>query len=593
MPADSRCPLHKLGPSRYVVGLAGLSSMNARHLALTALAVWTLFTTATAQAAGPEEELLRQQERERALRDQLESRPDVRLQAPALDEGGSRLPVKEAPCFAIKDIRLIGDASEKFQWALKAANPEEDSAVGRCLGGAGINMTMKRMQNAIIQAGFVTTRVLAEAQDLNSGILVLTIVPGRIREIRFAEGTSRRATLWNAMPANPGDLLNLRDIEQALENFKRVPTADADIQITPTLAADAKPGESDVVIKWSQQFPARVSLSVDNSGSKSTGKYQGNVSLSLDNLLSLNDLFYASFNHDLGGGESGRHGSNGNTLHYSLPMGYWQLAFTTSEYNYEQSVAGATQTYQYRGESRTNDLRLSRLLYRDAVRKATAWGGLWTRSSENFIDDTEIGNQDRRMAGWQLGLDHREFIGTSILDLGVAYRRGTGAHDSLPAPEEASGAGTSRSQIITADAQLQVPFALSDQRLRYIGSWRSQWNRTPLVPQDRFSIGGRYSVRGFDGENILSADRGWTLRNEVGLALGQTGQELYTGVDYGEVSGQASKFLIGKRLAGAVVGVRGGYKGLSYDWSVGTPLKKPDGFKTANVTSDFTVIWSF
>ncbi|WEL45745.1 POTRA domain-containing protein [Pseudomonas sp. CBSPBW29] len=125
--------------------------MNARHLALTALAVWTLFTTAAAQAAGPEEELLRQQERERALRDQLESRPDVRLQAPALDEGGSRLPVKEAPCFAIKDIRLIGDASEKFQWALKAANPEDDPAVGRCLGGAGINMTMKRMQNAIIQ----------------------------------------------------------------------------------------------------------------------------------------------------------------------------------------------------------------------------------------------------------------------------------------------------------------------------------------------------------------------------------------------------------------------------------------------------------
>jgi hemolysin activation/secretion protein len=42
-----------------------------------------------------------------------------------------------------------------------------------------------------------------------------------------------------------------------------------------------------------------------------------------------------------------------------------------------------------------------------------------------------------------------------------------------------------------------------------------------------------------------------------------------------------------------VVGVRGGYKGLSYDWSVGTPLKKPDGFETANVTSAFTVIWSF
>jgi len=593
MPPVARARTSKPDSACSSAGFSRRSLPKAGHLALLSLAAWMTAVSSVAQAAGPEEELLRQRERERIQREQLETRPDVRLQAPVVDESGKRLPEKESPCFAINDIRLIGEASEKFQWLLRAANPKEDPAIGRCLGGAGINMTMKRMQNAVIEAGYVTTRVLAEAQDLNSGILVLTLVPGRIREIRFAEGTSRRANLWNAMPANPGDLLNLRDIEQALENFKRVPTAEADIQITPARAADAKPGESDVVIKWSQQFPARVSLSIDNSGSKTTGKYQGNVSLSLDNLLSLNDLFYASINHDLGGGESGHKGSDGNTFHYSLPFGYWQLGFTTSEYNYEQSVAGASQTYQYRGESRNNELRLSRLLYRDAVRKTTAWGSLWTRSSENFIDDTEIGNQDRRMAGWQLGLDHREFIGASILDLGVAYRRGTGAHDSLRAPEESVGAGTSRSQIITADAQLQVPFTISDQRLRYIGAWRSQWNRTPLVPQDRFQIGGRYSVRGFDGENILSADRGWTVRNEIGLALGQTGQELYTGVDYGEVSGQASEFLIGKRLAGAVVGVRGGYKGLSYDWSVGTPLKKPDGFETANVTSAFTVIWSF
>ncbi|TCV64257.1 hemolysin activation/secretion protein [Pseudomonas fluorescens] len=569
------------------------SAQNAKRLALWLMAAGMTCAWSAAQAAGPEDELLRQQERERGLREQLESRPDVRLQAAPVDEGIERLPAKETPCFAINDIRLIGEASEKFQWALRAANPKDDPAVGRCLGGGGINLTMKRMQNAIIEAGYVTTRVLAEAQDLNSGVLVLTLVPGRIREIRFEEGTSARANAWNAMPANPGDLLNLRDIEQALENFKRVPTAEADIKIAPARAADARPGESDVVIAWSQRFPARVSLSVDNSGSKSTGKYQGNISLSLDNLLSLNDLFYASVNHDLGGGESGHRGSDGSTLHYSLPFGYWQLGFTSSEYNYEQSVAGANQTYQYRGESRNNEVRLSRLLYRDAVRKTTAWGSLWTRSSENFIDDTEIGNQKRRMAGWQLGLDHREFIGASILDLGVAYRRGTGAHDALRAPEEDFDAGTSRSQIITADAQLQVPFQVGDQRLRYIGGWRAQWNRTPLVPQDRFSIGGRYSVRGFDGENILSADRGWTLRNEIGLSLGQTGQELYTGIDYGEVSGQSSEFLIGQRLAGAVVGIRGGYKGLSYDWSVGTPLKKPDGFETANVTSAFTVIWSF
>ena len=315
--------------------------------------------------------------------------------------------------------------------------------------------------------------------------------------------------------------------------------------------------------------------------------------MSLDNILSLNDLFYASATHDLGGGESGNRGSKGNTLHYSLPFGYWLLGFTTSEYDYHQQVAGENETYQYRGETRNNELRLSRLLYRDAVRKTTAWGSLWTRTSENFIDDTEIQLQRRRMAGWEAGLSHREFIGASTLDLSAGYRRGTGAHGALQAPEELTGEGTSRSKIISADAQLQVPFIAYNQRMRYIGGWRAQWNRSALVPQDRFSIGGRYTVRGFDGENILSAERGWTLRNEIGLALGDTGQELYTGVDYGEVSGHSSEYLVGKRLAGAVVGVRGGYKALSYDWSWGTPLKKPDGFETANITSAFTVSLSF
>ncbi|PAU66575.1 hypothetical protein BZL41_00955 [Pseudomonas sp. PIC25] len=538
-----------------------------------------------------DQELLRQQERERVQREQLEPSPDVRIALPAA--AADRLPEGEVPCFPIHDIRLIGEDSETFQWALRAANPPEDPALGRCLGAGGINLTMKRIQNAIIERGYVTSRILAEPQDLKSGTLVLTVVPGRIRTIRFAEGTSRRATLWNALPAAPGDVLNLRDIEQALENFKRVPTAEADIRIEPAEGTDARPGESDVVIAWQQRLPVRLSLSLDDSGSDETGKYQGNVALSLDHVLTLNDLFYVSYNHDWGGGESGERGSEGHTLHYSVPYGYWLLGATASEYDYHQTVVGANQTYRYSGKSRNGELRLSRLLYRDAVRKTTASLSGWTRSSSNYIDDTEIEVQRRRMAGWAVELGHREFIGATTLDLGVGYRRGTGAHEALAAPEQAFGEGTSRSQIVTAHAQLQLPFTLNDQRLRYSGEWRAQWNRTPLVPQDRFAIGSRYTVRGFDGENLLSADRGWLIRNDLGLALGQSGQELYLGLDYGEVGGQSSELLIGKRLAGGVIGLRGGYRSLSYDLFWGQPIKKPDGFQTADTTSGFNLTWSF
>ncbi len=72
------------------------------------------------------------------------------------------------------------------------------------------------------------------------------VVPGRIKHIRFAAGTSARANYWNAMPASDGDVLNLRDIEQALENFKRVPTAEADVQRPPPKA----PMRSQVKAMW-------------------------------------------------------------------------------------------------------------------------------------------------------------------------------------------------------------------------------------------------------------------------------------------------------------------------------------------------------
>ena len=554
---------------------------------------FTSVAVLAAEPQAPAQQLLLQQQRERAQREQLEPSPDVRLQAPQDNAGGLRLPRNETPCFKIDRVVLTGDQSEDFQWALRAANPADDPVQGRCVGAGGINLTMKRIQNAIIAKGFITTRVLAQAQDLNQGTLSLVLVPGRIKHIRFAEGTSARAHYWNAMPASAGDVLNLRDIEQALENFKRVPTAEADVQITPAEGNDAQPGESDVVIAWKQAIPVRVSLSVDDSGSKQTGKYQGNVALSLDNLATLNDLFYISFNHDLGGGQSGDRGSKGHTVHYSVPYDYWQLSLTSSEYDYHQTIAGVNQAYSYSGRSRTNEIQLSRVIYRDAVRKTSVSFGGWSRTSSNYIEDTEIELQRRRMAGWMAGINHREFIGASTLDLGVGYRRGTGARDALRAPEEENGEGTSRSQVISANAQLQLPFTLGEQRLRYIAGWRGQWNRTPLIPQDRFSIGGRYTVRGFDGEQILSAERGWTFSNDLGLSLANTGQELYLGVDYGEVGGHSTQYLSGRRLAGAVVGLRGGYKQFSYDLYTGKPLEKPKGFQTADVTSGFSANWSF
>jgi hemolysin activation/secretion protein len=219
--------------------------------------------------------------------------------------------------------------------------------------------------------------------------------------------------------------------------------------------------------------------------------------------------------------------------------------------------------------------------------------GGWTRSSRNFIDDTEVEVQRRRMAGWELGLAHHELIGPASIELRLNYRHGTGAMDAMRAPEEAFGEGTSRFALVTADGNVGVPFGLFGQSLRYTGAWRIQSNRTPLIAQDRFAIGGRYTVRGFDGESSLVAERGWLLRTELGVALGASGQEFYIGLDHGEVGGPASTALVGRRLSGAAVGLRGRIKKLQYDVFAGVPVNKPELFRTAGTTAGFSTSVNF
>ena len=453
-------------------------------------------------------------------------------------------------------------------------------------------MVIKRVQNAVVDRGYITTRILAGQQDLKSGTLALTLIPGRIRAIRFATEADERVSQWNTFPMSAGDLLNLRDIEQALENLKRAPTADADIQITPSEGPDAQPGDSDLIVSWQQNIPFRLTLAADDAGSKATGKQQGSITLSADNLLGLQDLFYISVNHDLLGNDNA-HGTRGSTIHYGLPFGYWQLALTNSDYEYHQTVAGANQSYIYSGTSRNSDIRLSRIVWRNAVSKTTLNLRGWVRSSSNAIDDTEIYVQHRRMAGWEISANERRYIGNATLDSKLGYRRGTGAIHALNAPEEAFGEGTSRMRLITADSQYNQPFTLAEQAFRYSFVWRAQWNDTPLVPQDRFAIGGRYTVRGFDGETILSAERGWFVRNDLAMPMGASGQEIYLGVDYGRVGGPSAAYLAGNQLAGAVLGLRGNYHGLSYDLFAGQALKKPEHFRTAQTTTGFNLSWSF
>jgi hemolysin activation/secretion protein len=149
----------------------------------------------------PADELRRQQERQNANM-QAPVERTVKHKVTPNDESetskAKRFTQNESPCFPIKQIELAGEQLEGFAWLLTTLDtPAEtgkrqanhaidtlprpssyveslDSPIGRCLGAKGINILLKRAQDALIANGYVTSRVLTQPQDLSTGTLVIS-----------------------------------------------------------------------------------------------------------------------------------------------------------------------------------------------------------------------------------------------------------------------------------------------------------------------------------------------------------------------------------------------------------------------------------
>ncbi|EGA3807140.1 ShlB/FhaC/HecB family hemolysin secretion/activation protein, partial [Escherichia coli] len=453
-----------------------------------------------------EDTFIIQQQRQEALEQQLTpSAPDVRLSAPGSFAHKINFPV-ETPCFQIKQTELKGgDALPHWLPLQKIAN----GAVGHCLGAKGINLLMSTLQNRLVDHGYVTTRVLAPSQDLKSGILRLVIISGVVRHVRLTPDSDDYIQLYSSFPAHEGSLLDLRDIEQGLENMQRLPGVQADMEIVP----GEQPGESDILITRKQDKYWRLGFSLDDSGTRNTGRYLGGITFSLDNPFSLSDLLYVSATHNFP--HYGGKGSKNYTAHYSVPFGYWQFSVTASDYDYHQTVAGAVEDYQYSGESQNLGMQLSRVLHRNGTQKTVLTYDVQARRSRNYINDTEIQVQRRQTAAWRLGLQHRHYISQATLDAGVSWQRGTRWFGAQPAPEEIFGEATALSKILQMNASFNLPFTLAEQPFSYSFRYQRQLSNTPLTSQEQFAIGNRWTVRGFDGERTLNASNGWYIRNDL------------------------------------------------------------------------------
>ncbi|HDR8936352.1 TPA: ShlB/FhaC/HecB family hemolysin secretion/activation protein, partial [Burkholderia vietnamiensis] len=176
---------------------------------------------AAAAKANAEQDRQAQQQWEAQQRAVTVRAPSVRSEVPKV-EAYPALPT-ETPCFRIDRFTLDVPASlpdaakaqgasalpmDRFAFAREWLNHYE----GQCVGKQGIDVLIKGLSQAILARGYVTTRVLIPEQDLSTGTLKLSLIPGMIRHVRFAD-EKLRGTWKTAFPTRDGEVLNLRDLE--------------------------------------------------------------------------------------------------------------------------------------------------------------------------------------------------------------------------------------------------------------------------------------------------------------------------------------------------------------------------------------------
>ena len=475
-----------------------------------------------------------------------------------------------------KKIQL--DVPNEFTFLRKTIKP----FVNRKLTVEDVNRLSTNLNTALIEHGYVTSRIGIPSQSLASGNLQFNLQLGRVESVLYK--TYAQPLPWqNAFPIREGDILNIRNIEQGIEQMKRIGSQNVSVELEP----GTKPLATNIVLETTKKPPIHGMISIDDSGLKDTGKLQWTAAIGVDRVFNANDSLNLSINRDAAQ-DGERKGSRNHTISYSIPRGKDTFSISYSDMKYHQTINSMVTPFISSSHAKTVRGSWNHVFHRDRTTKRSWDIIISKRNAKNYINDVEIAVQRANTASLEVGISERRYIKKNTLYSRAAIKQGVGWFGSQP--EYGNGAPSTRYTQLFLDVDYQIPRIWGHRPASITTSFYGQWTLGDkrLFSRDMISLGNRYTVQGFDGENTLMAESGWYMRNEVASYIPKWKSSVYANIDFGAVYGPSTEVLTGKFIAGTSLGIRGQFKsGLFYDVFVGAPLYKPSGYKTDSVTAGF------
>ena len=436
------------------------------------------------------------QEQQRRLED-LQSLPGRELSAPRLSEEGS------SACLQVDTIEINGALELSGRRRAVLLEP----FVAQCLTSSDLNRLLSEITNFYLNRGYVTTRAYLPPQGLQDGVLHIQVIEGRLESIDGADISSALETSMSS-PARIGERLNLRELEQLIDQLSRLPSR----QISMELIPGEEVGGSHVLLQGQKFKPWRVALNRHNDGQPSTSEQQWGLNFVWDSPLGLADQLSL---HGSGDTASDRYKhSAAHGFSYSLPYGWWTFNYFYNHSYYRTKAYGQGFSFVLDGVSTTQALTAERVLHRDAVSKTAFSIGLNHLRSRNYLDNQRLDISSQRLTEQQISFNHGRRIGSSFINLDLGYQRGIGALDAQRAGHPKAGEPVARYKKYTLTASYLHPFQFLGERFSFDSVFNAQRSEDVLFSPQRFSLGGLYSIRGFK-EQSVTGDSGYYLRNQL------------------------------------------------------------------------------
>lgn len=471
-----------------------------------------------------------------------------------------------AGCFELMSVSLPGSTLLD----LEMIDAMFAGEIGTCITPELIGVALDRLNGYFLDAGYVTTRAYITPQDLATGTLEITVVEGRIEDIRLNDNSPQdQRRIRMAFAASPGDILNINEIDQGLAQMNRPQSVKATLNLVPGTEA----GQTIVQIEEEiVRKPVRYKLGLDNSGSSGTGTRKSTLGIDADNLLSMNETISVS--------HIGSSDTNALAGSITVPVGRNTIEASSSYSDYLSDVDSVTQIF---GRTDTREVKVTRALFKTKTGDVKAELSLNKKMTRRTINDLLLTPQRLTTARAGLKYSGRMENGTA-LSANVYLAAGTkllNATRDVNLDKTAPRAQFRKLQMDGSATFPQIPGVTVQT------TYAAQVAPHPLYSSEQISAGGQKSVRGFKG-NAISGDSGFYAQTDVILPVPQglvpksmepyaAAVQLYGGLDVGMTrdlaNGQTNV------VAGGGGGMRMNFGGFSGEVGAGAPLYRKHGSK--------------